>query len=287
MCKFAPAADVTAQSRYDDSIPFARRGIPSADLVEEAMNVLGIDIGGSGIKGAPVDTNTGDLLQERHRIPTPQPSAPRAVAEVVKQMAAHFDWDGPIGCTFPGVVMHGVVYSAANVDKRWIETPGADLFSEYTGCPVHLINDADAAGMAEMKLGAGRGLAGVVLMLTFGTGIGSALFTEGVLVPNTELGHLEVAGKEAEHRAAARIRKDKALSWKGWGRRVNKVLGEFEALFSPDVFIIGGGVSKQYDKFLPHIETRAKVVPAEMLNDAGIVGAAMSAQHQLGPQLGA
>lgn len=242
------------------------------------MEILGIDIGGSGIKGAPVDIKKGEMTAERFRIDTPQPSKPKAVAEVVGQIAKHFDWQGPIGCTFPAIVQHGVVWSAANVDREWIGTNGEELFKKSTGCPLLLLNDADAAGIAEFEFGAGRGQDGVVLIITFGTGIGSALFNRGVLVPNTELGHLEIRGKDAEERTSDRIRQEKDLSWEKWAERVNEYINYLEALFSPDLFVIGGGVSKKHDKFIPLLHTRAPVVPAQFFNDAGIIGAALAAQ---------
>lgn len=242
------------------------------------MEILGIDIGGSGIKGAPVNIKKGEMVTERFRIDTPQPSKPSAVAEVVGQIAKHFDWHGPIGVTYPGIVQHGVAWSAANVDKEWIGTDGEALFNQATGCPVLLLNDADAAGIAEFEFGAGRGQDGVVLILTFGTGIGSALFNRGVLVPNTELGHVEIRGKDAEERTSDRIRQEKELSWEKWAERVNEYISYLEALFSPDLFIIGGGVSKKHEKFVPLLHTRAPVVPAQLFNDAGIVGAALAAQ---------
>ena len=246
------------------------------------MEILGIDIGGSGIKGAPVDVTRGELVQPRHRIETPEPATPDAVADVVAEVARHFDWHGPIGCTFPAVIQHGIVWSAANVDRSWISVDGQTLFHRTTGCPLVLLNDADAAGLAEMTFGAGQGKPGVVLMLTFGTGIGSALFLNGQLVPNTELGHLEVRGKDAELRAAARIREEKGLSWKQWTKRVNEYLAMVEKLFSPDLIIFGGGVSKEHGKFFHHLESRAPVVPAVLFNEAGIVGAALAARTLVG-----
>lgn len=242
------------------------------------MEILGVDIGGSGIKGAPVDIQKGDLVAERHRIPTPQPSVPGAVADVVAEIVAHFNWKGPLGCTFPAVIKRGVAHSAANVDDTWIGTNGQALIAEKTGCPTILLNDADAAGIAEITYGAGRGRDGVVIMLTFGTGIGSAIFVDGTLVPNTEFGHMEIRGKDAEDRASDRIRSEKELSWKKWARRVNEFLGRMEVLFSPDLFIIGGGVSKKHAEFLSLLTTKAEVVPAEMRNEAGIIGAAMAAR---------
>lgn len=242
------------------------------------MTFLGIDIGGSGIKGAPVDTAKGELVADRFRIPTPQPSVPAAVADVVAQIVKHFEWRGPVGCTFPAVIKNGVAHSAANVDKRWIGTNGQQLIEQKTGCPVLLLNDADAAGFAEMQYGAGRGHKGVVIMLTLGTGIGSAIFVDGKLVPNTEFGHMEIRGKDAEDRASDRIRKDEDLSWKKWARRVNEFLARMEALFSPDLFIVGGGVSKKHDRWLSYINTQAEIVPAQSLNEAGIIGAALAAR---------
>ena len=244
------------------------------------MEVLGIDIGGSGIKGAPVDVTRGVLVGERFRVVTPQPSAPPAVASAVAEVARQFDWRGPIGVTFPAIVRHGVTQSAANVDRAWIGTDAQALFTETTRCPVVVLNDADAAGMAEMVFGAGRDVPGVVLMLTFGTGIGSALFIDGRLVPNTELGHLVMhRGTETEHFASDRIRGEKELSWKKWAKRVNEVLAELEALLSPDLFIIGGGISKYYGKFSEYLRAQAQVVPARSLNEAGIIGAAMAAAN--------
>lgn len=240
------------------------------------MHILGIDIGGSGIKGAPVDTTNGTFLEERHRIPTPQPSVPEDVCNVVAEIAQHFNWKGPIGCTFPAIVKHGVVYSAANVDKSWIGTDGQALIQHKTGCQAVLLNDADAAGIAEMEYGAGKGRKGVVIMLTLGTGIGSAIFIDGVLLPNTELGHLEIRGKDAEERASDRIRQEKELSWEKWAEKVDEYLQRVEFLFSPDLIIVGGGVSKKHDRFLPLLHTQTQIVPAELLNDAGIVGAALA-----------
>jgi len=242
------------------------------------MQILGIDIGGSGIKGAPVNVETGELTAARYRLATPEPSRPDDVGDVVERVAHHFAWQGPIGCTFPAVIRDGIAYSAANVDPAWIGTDGRRLLQQKTGCPVLLLNDADAAGLAEMEFGAGRGKKGVVIILTFGTGIGSAIFVDGKLVPNTEIGHLEIRGKDAELRATDRVRQEKNLTWKKWARRVNEYLQHVEVLFSPDLFILGGGVSKKHDKFLPLLKTQAQVVPAQLLNDAGIVGAALAAK---------
>ena len=247
------------------------------------MEILGVDIGGSGIKGAPVDVRKGVLTAKRHRIPTPQPSTPDAVAETVAQIVGHFGWNGPVGCTFPAVVKKGVTYSAANVDASWVGTNGRKILKKVTGCPVVLLNDADAAGIAEMRFGAGRKRRGVVFLLTFGTGIGSALFVDGSLMPNTELGHMQIicdsgGMQEAEDYASDRARKADGLAWIEWAARVNEYLDILDALFSPDLFILGGGVSKKHRKFLPLLKTRAEVVPAQLLNEAGIVGAALAAR---------
>lgn len=241
--------------------------------------MFGIDIGGSGIKGAPVDLEKGEFATERLRIETPQPATPDAVAQTVKQLIDHFGWKDAFGCTFPAIIQNGVALSAANVDKSWIGTNAEKLFQDATGLPVRVLNDADAAGIAEMAYGAGKGHQGVVIMLTFGTGIGSAIFNNGQLQPNTEFGHVFMSnGKEAEHYTAGKVRKDENLSWKKWGLRVNEYLQYMEALFSPDLFIIGGGVSKRHEKFFEHIDVRAALVPAESRNDAGIIGVALAAR---------
>ena len=242
------------------------------------MHVLGIDIGGTGIKGAPVDVATGKLLTDRKKILTPHPATPEAVTAVVKELAAQFDWTGPIGATFPGVVTSGTVRTAANVDKTWIGTDAAGAFGKAVGTEVTVLNDADAAGVAEMTFGAGKGERGTVLMLTFGTGVGSALFTGGLLVPNTEFGHIEIRGKDAEKRAAESAKVAHEWSWKDWSERVDEYMEHMEALLSPDLIIVGGGISKEADKWVPRLKgVRARIVPATMLNDAGIAGAAMAA----------
>jgi polyphosphate glucokinase len=241
-------------------------------------HVLGIDIGGSGVKAAPVDTVTGTLLAARQKLETPTPATPDAVSEVVAQLVKDFTWTGKAGITFPGVVLDGVIRTAANLDSAWIGVNAAKVFGAATGLEVKVLNDADAAGVAEIKFGAGSGQAGTVLVLTFGTGIGSALFTDGVLVPNTEFGHIEIRGKDAEIRASEHAREVRDLSWGDWAGRVDEYLEHMEALLSPSLIIIGGGVSRKSDKFLPRLSgLRAKVVPAAMLNDAGVVGAAMAA----------
>ncbi|MFC9682380.1 polyphosphate--glucose phosphotransferase [Streptomyces sp. NPDC056948] len=245
------------------------------------MQIFGVDIGGSGIKGAPVDLDKGDLAQERHKVLTPHPATPDGVADGVKQVIDHFGWTGPIGVTFPGVVTDGaVIRTAANVDDSWIDTDARALLGERLGgLPVTVVNDADAAGVAEMHFGAGRGRHGTVIVLTLGTGIGSAVFVDGVLVPNTELGHLELDGHDAEKRASSKAREDHEMTWEHWAsHRVRKYLAHVEMLFSPELFIIGGGVSRKSHKFLPHIEgIEAEIVPAQLQNNAGIVGAAMRA----------
>jgi polyphosphate glucokinase len=242
-------------------------------------HVLGIDIGGTGIKAAPVDTTTGELLAERQKIATPQPSTPDAVIDVVAQLVRAFDWAGPAGVTFPGVVVGGVIQTAANVDHAWIGVDAVKAVEAGTNLAVTALNDADAAGVAEMRFGAGRGVAGTVLLLTFGTGIGSALFTDGVLVPNTEFGHIEIRGKDAERRASELAREEHDLSWGAWAGRVDEYLSHVEALLSPGLIIIGGGISRKAQKFVPLLTgLRAKVVPAALQNDAGIVGAAMAVE---------
>ncbi|MEI6492121.1 MAG: ROK family protein [Verrucomicrobiota bacterium] len=248
------------------------------------MNALGIDIGGTGIKGAPVNVETGELLAERFRIPTPHPALPNAVADVVEQIAKHFDYSGPAGITFPAIIKKGVVYSATNVDKSWIGTDAAELFRRHLDGPVTVVNDADAAGIAEMHFGAGRGRDGVVILLTFGTGIGSAIFHNGKLLPNSEFGHIQIRGKAVEKRASEKVREEKGLSWKKWAGRVSDYLAYLEELFSPDLFIIGGGVSNKAEKFLPFLASKTEVIiePAQMRNEAGIIGAACLAIHPEG-----
>jgi polyphosphate glucokinase len=242
------------------------------------MSVLGIDFGGSGIKGALVDENTGELLTERYRLPTPVGALPQDVAEVVGDIARHFEYHGPIGIGFPSVILHGVVFTAANIDQGWIGVNAETLFSEVTGCPCFVVNDADAAGVAEMNYGVGlENPRGVTLFLTIGTGIGSAIFVDGKLLPNTELGHLEVRGKDAERRASDAVRKRKTLSWEEWAVRLHEVLARMEMLFWPDLIVLGGGVSKDWESFMPFIRLRSKIVPAKLLNQAGIIGAAIYA----------
>jgi polyphosphate glucokinase len=238
---------------------------------------FGVDIGGSGIKGCLVDLETGTLAGERLRIETPQPSHPDAVFEIVARIVEHFGWTGRIGVTFPGVLKQGVAHTAANVDKSWIGTDVDAGLSEVIPGSVHTLNDADAAGLAEMRFGAGRHTRGVVLMLTFGTGIGSALFTNGHLVPNTEFGHIQVDGEDGERRASAAAREREGLDYPTWARRVDRYLDVLEAGLWPDLIIAGGGVSKKAEKWVPLLSTRTPVVPAVLQNDAGIVGAALAA----------
>ncbi|MGK5112641.1 MULTISPECIES: polyphosphate--glucose phosphotransferase [unclassified Geodermatophilus] len=243
---------------------------------------FGVDIGGSGIKGCLVDLDKGELQGERLRIETPQPSLPEPVYDVVARIVDHFDWQGRIGVTFPGVLKRGVAHTAANVDKSWLGTDLAAGLAERVPDGVQTLNDADAAGLAEMRYGAGRDRNGVVLMLTFGTGIGSALFTDGVLVPNTEFGHIQVDGEDGERRASAAARDREELSYPAWARRVDRYLDVLEASVWPDLIIVGGGVSKKAHKWVPLLSTRTPVVPAELLNDAGIVGAALAAEERIG-----
>ncbi len=238
--------------------------------------ILGIDIGGSGIKGAPVNTKKGKFLTKRYRIETPNPATPIAVAEVIKAIAKHFKWEGPIGCGFPAVVLNGVVKTASNIDNSWIETDARELFTKTTGLPVWVINDADAAGLAAVRFGAGQDIKGSVLMLTVGTGIGSAFFTRGKLLPNTELGHLILNGQNAEKYTSDATRKNENLSWEDWGKRFNEYLLEMERLFWPELIIIGGGMSKKMEKFRDQLTLKTQVIPATLLNDAGIIGAALS-----------
>ncbi|MEN8259759.1 MAG: ROK family protein [Pseudomonadota bacterium] len=241
------------------------------------MDILGIDIGGSGVKGAPVDVRSGQLLSDRYRIPTPAGAKPDHVAQTVAQIAEHFGWKSTLGCCLPAVVQHGIARTAANIDQSWIGTNAETLFSEATGCPVKACNDADAAGLAEINFGAGKGVEGLVLMVTIGTGLGTALFIDGRLVPNTELGHIEIGGQDAELNASDAARKRDDLSWKQWAKRFDLYLKTMERLFWPDLIILGGGASKKLDKFAEYLTVSTKVVPAESRNEAGIIGAAMAA----------
>ena len=244
---------------------------------------LGIDVGGSGIKGAPVDLSTGDFAAKRQRIDTPVPSTPEAVAEVINQIVDHFDdvrGDSPIGVTIPGVVTHGVVRSAANIDKAWLDFEAEPMLEKVLGHDIVLVNDADAAGVAELHYGAAKGQRGLVIMTTLGTGIGTALIHDGVLVPNSELGHLELDGHDAETRAASSIKEREGLSYPDWAQRLQRYYSHLENLLWPDLFVVGGGVSKDSDQFLPLLDLRTPIVPAVLKNKAGIIGAAHLAAHK-------
>ncbi len=239
------------------------------------MDVLGIDFGGSGIKGAIVDTKTGLLKTERHRIETPRPSTPKAVQVVILELIRHFNWSGKVGIGVPSVIKNGTVLTAANIDKSWIGQPINQQLSDETGCEVVCINDADAAGIAEVHFGAGAKVKGMVFLLTVGTGIGTVIFMNKHLVPNLELGHLEFKDTTVEKYTADSVRKKEDLTWKRWGKRFNRTLAYYEAMFNPNLFIVGGGVSKKMDRFIQHIEIATPVVPAQMENNAGIIGAAV------------
>ena len=247
-----------------------------------SKTAFGIDIGGSGIKGAPVDLSTGELAADRVRIPTPQPSVPEAVADTVAELIGSFDigTDMPVGVTFPAVIKAGVAQTAANVDKSWIGTDVDALLTERTGHDVFVVNDADAAGIAEMKFGAGRKSTGVVQVITLGTGVGSATFVDGTLVPNTELGHLLLHGDSAERYMASSIKDEQELDWETWAGRLQEYFAHLEFLFSPTRIIVGGGVSKKHRKFLPLLDLKCEILPAKLRNEAGIVGAAVLAHRE-------
>lgn len=246
------------------------------------MQILGIDIGGTGIKTALVETTTGELISERTRVATPRPATPQAIGATLKEVVTEHQWSGPIGIGFPAAIQHGIARTAANVDKSFIGLPIAEYFSKQTGCPVYMANDADVAGMAEMRFGAGKDNRGVVLIVTIGTGLGTALFSDGHLMPNTELGHVFLSnGIEAERYASEAVRVTKDLKWKEWGDRFNLYLTTMESLLWPDLIILGGGVSDKLHKFSPMITTKVPVVAASFLNQAGIVGAALFAEQEL------
>ena len=249
-------------------------------VVAASGTAYGVDIGGTGIKGAIVDLATGQLTTDRVKFPTPQPATPDAVAAEMARLVREAGWTGLIGATFPAVIKHGVAKSAANVDPSWIDTNVDEVFTKATGSDVTVLNDADAAGLAEVRYGAAKGVRGVVILLTFGTGIGSGMFVDGVLVPNTELGHLEVDGQDAEKRAAASAKENEDLSYKHWARRVHKYLLRVEKLFSPDLILVGGGVSKDAARWVPLLDIDTPIKPAELLNNAGIVGAALAAYER-------
>jgi polyphosphate glucokinase len=240
------------------------------------MNVYGIDVGGSGIKGAPVDTRSGELLTERVRIKTPQPATPEAIVRTATRVVRESGWEGPVGCGFPAVVKDGIVHTAANIDDSVIGFDLVGALKSELDTSVGAVNDADAAGLAEMRWGAGRGVDGVVLMLTLGTGIGTSLFVGGRLVPNTELGHIEIQGQDAEHRAADGARKREDLNWKQYAARLDEYLHKIEDLLWPDLIVVGGGISKKAEKFFPHLTARTDIVTAKMRNEAGIAGAALA-----------
>ncbi len=251
---------------------------PDAVSGKSRRRGFGVDVGGSGIKGGIVDMDTGLLIGERIKVLTPQPATPSAVAKGIAEVVNRFGWTGPLGVTYPGVVAHGVVQTAANVDKSWIGTNARDVISaELNGQDVTILNDADAAGLAEARYGAGREQSGLVVLLTFGTGIGSAVIHNGALIPNTEFGHLEVGGKEAEQRAASSVKERNDWSYEKWAEQVTRVLVAIENAIWPDLFIAGGGISRKADKWVPLLENRTPVVAAALQNDAGIVGAAMAA----------
>ena len=246
------------------------------------MEILGIDVGGSGIKGAPVNLETGELLAERFRVPTPQPATPNGVGEKIHEIVQHFNWNGPIGCGFPAAIRGGVAQNASNIDKKWIGTHVGELITSFTGLPAVALNDADAAGLAEVTFGLGKNQKGVVLMITIGTGLGTSLFIDGKLVPNTELGHIRLKSHGvAEPYASDAARKREDLNWATWAQRFDLYLGELEKLFYPEMFILGGGSSKKFEKFSHLLNTRARIVPARLLNRAGIVGAALAARDLL------
>jgi polyphosphate glucokinase len=235
---------------------------------------FGVDIGGSGIKGAVVDLEVGGLATERYKLLTPRPSTPKAVADVVAEVIGQFDWDGPVGCTFPAVVREGVARTAANVDSSWIGTNIEQVVGAASGLPVLALNDADAAGIAEVRWGAAKNVPGLVIVVTLGTGIGTALFYNGALVPNSELGHLELDGEDYERKASAGARDREDLTWDKWAKRLQRYFSAIEALLWPDLFIVGGGVSRRSEKFLPFLELSTPIVPAKLQNEAGIAGAA-------------
>jgi len=229
------------------------------------------------MKAAVVDTSTGEFLSDKHRIVTPRPATPEAMAEVVSELSTHFDWAGPVGVGFPGVIQRGVVRTAANLDTSWLEVNADEIFTKASGCDVVVINDADAAGLAEVRFGAGRDVPGVVILLTLGTGIGSAIFVDGTLVPNTEFGHLVIDGEIAEAQASSRVKDEQELSYKDWANELEDVLEEMEKLFWPELFVLGGGISKDFGQFEKYLnKVRTTVVPAQRLNRAGIVGAALA-----------
>src|ERR1700691_4330485 len=257
---------------------------PTADAsnATPARRGFGVDVGGSGIKGGIVDLDTGQLIGDRFKLPTPHPATPSAVAKTIAAVVKEFGWTGPLGVTYPGVVTHGIVRTAANVDKKWIGADARQIISaELDGQKIAVLNDADAAGLAEERYGAGKDTTGVVVVLTFGTGIGSAVIHNGILLPNTEFGHLEVGGKEAEHRAASSVRDKRGWSYKKWAKQVTRVLVAIENAMCPELFIAGGGISRKAEDWVPVLKNRTPVVAAALQNTAGIVGAAMAATRDV------
>jgi polyphosphate glucokinase len=285
--KIAQKAAQLAERHVADDQDKAAVEAPRPVVDAKGLRVaIGVDVGGSGIKAAAVNLDTGELISPRHRVPTPQPSAPAAViasiARLMKKISTEVTLDDrvPVGVGFPAVVIDGVTKSAANVDPGWVDFDADSAFERVLGRPVHLVNDAAAAGVAEMRVGAGVGQQGTVFLITLGTGTGSALFYDGMLVPNLELGHMEIRGRDAERRSAAAARVRRGISWKAWAMDLDEHLLAIEKLFSPRLFIVGGGVSKRSERFIPRLTVRAAVVPAKLLNDAGIVGAAMAAAEE-------
>ena len=240
------------------------------------MEILGIDVGGSGIKGAPVNISNGALTAARYRIKTPKGAETQAVADVIREIVKHFEWSGPVGIGFPAPIKQGIVKLAANISPAWVGINADDFLTKATGCAVTVGNDADVAGLAEMTFGAGLGQPGTVILITLGTGIGSAVFIHGSLVPNTEFGHLQIDGQDAEAQASDAARQRDELSWKKYAKRLNRFLEQMEKLFWPDLFIIGGGISKEAENYIPQLKVEAGIVPATFLNEAGIVGAALA-----------
>jgi polyphosphate glucokinase len=247
------------------------------------MELLGIDIGGTGIKGAIVDTQKGKLTTDRYRLLTPKPAKSEPVVEIVAQIVEHFQWKGPVGCGFPAAIVKNKVSTASNISKKWLGLNVAKMVEEATGCSSVVLNDADAAGLAEMRFGAGKSRDGLVIIVTLGTGIGSALFMDGRLVPNTELGHIEIGNVEAERWASEIVREKEGLSWKKWAKRIDTYLKRMQVYFWPELFIVGGGVSKKHEKFLPLLTIDCEVAPAKLRNEAGIIGAAMAAAEFFEP----
>lgn len=245
--------------------------------------MVGVDVGASGIKGAIVNIETGELLTERHKLPTPKPATPQAMADTFAELIKMLDWNGPIGCGFPAIIKKGVAHSAANIDKSWIGTNVEEIFSNACGCPVKALNDADAAGLAEMSFGKGKGVDGVVLLITIGSGLGSALFVNGQLVPNSELGHIYLQGEEkvAEFKASSAAKKREQISYEIWGKRLNDYLVHLDRIFSPDRVILGGGISRKFEKYGKYLDTTVDVVPADLRNNAGSIGAALYAANPM------